>query len=324
MRNVEKYWALFLICVTIQQKESVVNQKQIEKQSLRISAVVNFIMAIAGIVVFFITAMQSMFLDGFFSLIAALSNLLAIFFSRISKKKNAAYPTGMYFLEPFYGIIKSLLMVVLLVVSAFESTMSAYMYWTTGVGDTINIGLILPYTVLMVAMCFGLSYFNKSQNRKIKNASIMLTAESKSNFVDGVISGGIGLLVLLLLFIDINGPLGFFHYTGDFFITIALVAIFIKEPISLFAMSIRELSGATVRDKEIKKIVRKIVSEQLQDEDLDNKFEVYKVGMNIKVVILLDEEFDHKLFSRLKEETLKEIKEHFDSVTLEYVIRKNF
>lgn len=300
------------------------NQKKIEKQSLIVSTVVNFIMAIAGVVVFFITKMQAMFLDGFFSLIAAFSTIMAIVFSKISKKKNASYPTGMFFLEPFYAIIKALLMFVLLISSIIESSMSAYVYFTTGIGNTIDFNIILPYSIIMVIMCFGLSFFNKQQNKKIKNSSIMLTAESKSNFVDGVISGGIGLLVLILFFIDINGPLGFFHYTGDFFITLLLVLIFIKEPIKLFAISIREISGATVKDKEIKKLVRKIVLEQLQIEDLDNKFEVYKVGMHIKVVILLEEDFDVAVFSRLKSETLKEIKEHFDSVTIEYVIRKRF
>ncbi len=300
------------------------NQKEIEKQSLIVSAVVNFIMAIAGIVVFAITQMQAMFLDGFFSLIAALSTILAIVFSKISKKKNASYPTGMFFLEPFYGIIKSILMFILLATSLIESGISAYTYLTTGFGTSINFYVILPYSIVMVIMCFLLSYFNKQQNKKINNASIMLTAESKSNMVDGVISGGIGLLVFILLFIDVNGPLGFFHFIGDFIITLLLVLVFIKEPIKLFAMSIREISGATVKDKEIKKLVRKIVLEQLQIEDLDNKFEVYKVGMHIKVVILLDEGFDANVFSRLKAETLKEIKEHFDSVTIEYVIRKRF
>lgn len=300
------------------------NQKKIEKQSIIVSIIVNFIMAIAGIAVFFATKMQAMFLDGFFSLIAAFSTCLALVFSRISNKKNAAYPTGMFFLEPFYGIIKSLLMFALLVSSIVESSMSAYQYFTTGVGDTINFFIILPYSIVMAIMCFSLSFFNKKQNKKINNASIMLTAESKSNFIDGVISGGIGLLVLVLLFIDKSGPLGFFHFTGDFFITLILVAVFIKEPIKLFIMSIREISGATVKDKQIKKLVRKIVLEQLQSEDLDNKFEVYKIGMHIKVVILLEEDFDKAVFSRLKLETLKEIKEHFDSVTIEYVIRKRF
>ena len=299
-------------------------QKSIEKRSLIVSTVVNFIMAFAGVAMFIVTKMQAMFLDGFFSLIAACSTILALVFSKTSKKKNAAFPTGMFFLDPLYGIIKSILMMTLLIVSMYESGSSAYVYYKTGVGETINFKLILPYAILMVVMCFSLSYFNKRQNKKIKNASIMLTAESKSNFVDGVISGGIGLLVFILLFININGRFGFFHYYGDFIITSILVLVFVKEPIQLFIMSVREISGATVKDKEIKKLVRKIVLEELKSEDLDNKFEVYKVGMHIKIVILLEDDFDLQVLAQIKEEALKEIKMHFDSVAIEYVIRKNF
>lgn len=80
----------------------------------------------------------------------------------------------------------------------------------------------------------------------------MLTAEYKSNLVDAGISIGIAVLSIILLLIDINGALGFLHYTVDFFITIILVAVSIKQPIQLIIMSVREISGATINDKEIK------------------------------------------------------------------------
>lgn len=298
------------------------NQKKIELQSLIVSSVVNFIMAVAGIVVFAITNLQALFLDGVFSLIAFVSTIMAIVFSQTSKKKNKSYPTGMFFLEPLYGIIKAILMFVLLATSLFESGATAVNYLNTGVGEAIYFDPILPYTIIMVIMCFGLSYFNKKQNERINKSSIMLTAESKSNMVDGIISGGVGILILLLSFIDINGKLGFLHYTGDFFITLILVAVSIKQPIVLFGASLREISGATVKDKEIKSKVRKIVAKEIREEDLDNKFEVYKIGMHIKVVILLNDNVEKETLQRLKTETIKEIKESFDSVSVEFVLRK--
>lgn len=298
------------------------NQKKIEKQSLIVSSIVNLIIAIAGILMFVLTGLQSLFLDGFFSFFAFLSNLMAITFSKISKKKNKSYPTGMYFLEPLYGILKSLLVFTLLVYSLIETSVAAYNYFTLGAGKIIQVNSVLIYSIIMVAMCFGLGFFNKHQNKKINNTSTMLTAEYKSNFVDGTISGGVGLLILLLLFINIDGKLGFLHYTGDFFITLILVAISIKEPIIVFTMSIREISGATIKDKEIKKTVRKIVSKIIKDEDLDNKFEIYKIGMHIKITILLEDNIEEEILKRLKTEALQEIKENFDSVTIEYVFRK--
>ena len=280
------------------------SQKKIELQSLIVSSIVNFIMAVAGIAVFVITNLQALFLDGVFSLIAFISTIMAIVFSQTSKKKNKSYPTGMFFLEPLYGIIKAILMFVLLATSLFESGTTAFVYFNTGVGSTIYFDPILPYTIIMVVMSFGLSYFNKKQNERINKSSIMLTAESKSNMVDGIISGGVGILILLLSFININGKLGFLHYTGDFFITLILVAVSIKQPIVLFGASIREISGATVKDKEIKSTVRKIVAKEIREEDLDNKFEVYKIGMHIKVVILLNDNVEKETLQRLKTETI--------------------
>ena len=298
------------------------NQKQVERQSLIVSSIVNGIMAIAGILVFILTNLQSLFLDAFFSFLAFLSNLMAIIFSKISKKKNSSYPTGMYFLEPLYGIFKSLLVFVLLIYSLVETSITAYNYFVLGQGEIIKVNSVLIYSIIMVIMSFVLGIFNKKQNEKINNTSTMLTAEYKSNFVDGIISGGVGLLIMLLLFININGKLGFLHYTGDFFITLILVAISLKEPINVFKMSLREISGATIKDKEIKKTVRKIVSKIIKDEDLDNKFEIYKIGMHIKVVILLEDNIEEEILVRLKTEALQEIKENFDSVTIEYVFRK--
>ena len=122
-------------------------QKSIEKRSLIVSTVVNFIMAFAGVAMFIVTKMQAMFLDGFFSLIAAISTILAIIFSKLSKKNSATYPTGKYFLEPFYAILKSLLMFALLIFSTVESGISALDYFNKGVGETINFTLVLPYSL---------------------------------------------------------------------------------------------------------------------------------------------------------------------------------
>ena len=297
------------------------NQKQIEKKSLIVSSVVNAIMSLGGFVVFGLTGLQALFLDAFFSFIAFLSNIMAIIFAKYSKKKNSAYPTGMYFLEPLYGIIKALLIFTLLISSTLETSISAYNYWTFGAGEAINILPVLPYSVVMVVLCFGLSVFNNKQNKKINNTSTMLTAESKSNLVDGIISMGVGILILLLLFIDINGPLGFLHYTGDFFITIILVLVSLFPPIKLFGISVREISGATVKDKEIKKTVRAIIRKEIKDENLESKFEVYKIGKHIRVVIIINEIVDKETLLRLKSDSIREIKQIFDDVSIEFVMR---
>lgn len=298
------------------------SQKKIERKALITSIIINAIMAIAGIVVFVITKLQALFLDAFFSFIGFTSSIMAFTFSKVSKKKTSSYPTGMYFLEPFYGVLKAIFIFILLISSLTQSAVAAFNYTAHGIGTRINLLPILPYTVIMLGLSLFLYYYNRHQNKKINNISTMLTAESKSNLVDAVISGGIGVLIIFLLLINPNSKLGFFHYTGDFFITSFLVLATVREPIILLSNSVRELSGATVKDKNIKTTIRKIIAKQIRDEELHNKFEVYKIGMHIKVVILLNENIDKEILHRLKTESLKEIKEQFDSVTIEYVFRK--
>lgn len=62
------------------------NQKQIERKSLIVSSIVNFIINGAGIWVFTTTHLQALFLDFFFSLIAFVSSIFAVVISNVSKK----------------------------------------------------------------------------------------------------------------------------------------------------------------------------------------------------------------------------------------------
>ena len=58
-------------------------QKQIENRALIVTTVVNAIITGAGIWMYFLTDLQMMFLDGFFSLIGLLSALAAVLISKV-------------------------------------------------------------------------------------------------------------------------------------------------------------------------------------------------------------------------------------------------
>ena len=83
-------------------------QKKIEQKALIVCVFFNLIMTGAGLWVFLSTGIQALFLDFFFSFIAALSAVSAIIISKVSKKQTKHYPYGLYFLEPLYAIFKSL------------------------------------------------------------------------------------------------------------------------------------------------------------------------------------------------------------------------
>jgi len=274
-------------------------QKDVERRALIMSSIVNLIMAVAGIWVFMVTNIQALFLDGVFSLIGFASAVAAVIISKISQKRTGTYPDGLYFMEPLYAICKSLLTLALLVISLQATAVTAYDYFYHGIGEAMNISPVLPYTIGMVILCFGLSIYNKYQNKKINNTSTILSAESKSNVIDGLLSLGVGAGIVLLYFIDINGPLGFLHYTGDFFITAVLFLLSLKVPVVVLIQSFIELSNGVTKDQDVKKHVSKALNTHLGTIIEKKKYDIFKVGMLIKVRISLPE--------KIKKETLEEV-----------------
>lgn len=255
------------------------NQKQIENRALIVTIFFNAIIAASGIFVYFLTDLQTLFLDGFFSLIALVSTVMAIIISKVSKRKTKYYPHGLYFLEPLYAVFKSVLMIVLMVVALVTASQVAYDYFAYGKGEVMNTAPLPAYAVLMAVLCLGLGLFNRSQYLKTNKTSTILRAEYQTNIIDGLQSVVIGIAIVLLKFVPVDSALGFLHYTGDFFIALLVIIASIKEPVLLFFDAFRELTGGVTKDKKIISVVKEATNLE------ENQFEVYKVGMKIRVCI---------------------------------------
>ncbi|MDR0910859.1 MAG: cation transporter [Spirochaetaceae bacterium] len=297
-------------------------QKEIESRSLVVSTVFNGIFTAAGIWVFAATRIQALFLDCFFSFIALLSTIMATLISKTSKKTTIAYPEGLYFLEPLYAILKSALVLSLLVFSVIATAIPAYQYFAYGIGNEMNIAPVLPYTIIMVFLCFSLGFYNMWQNKKINNISTMLAAESKSNIVDGLQSAGIGLAVILLSFVDKTSSLGFLHYTGDFFITFILVLISLKMPLKILVSAFKELTGGISDDEIIKQHINAIIDAHLNIIVPEKRCDIFKVGMHINIRVLLPNSIGHNIIDELKtsrEKIIHDLQLYYDSIKLNFV-----
>lgn len=297
-------------------------QKEIERKSLIVSSIVNCFITGAGVWVFTVTHIKALFIDCFFSLIGFISSMLAVVISKASKKRTKLYPDGIYFLEPLYAILKSLLTLTLLIISVVATSITAYEYFAHGTGSPMNIGPVLPYTTSMVILCFGLGFFNKAQNKKINNVSTILTAESKSNFIDGLQSFGVGVAIVFLYLIDVNGPLGFLHYTGDFFITVVLVLISLKQPIKVLITSFMELTNGTTNNSEIRNNINNTVNAHLDNIVQRKQCDIFKVGMHIKVRISLLNEINQDTVQKLieaRQKIIDELRKTYDSLKIDFV-----
>lgn len=289
--------------------------KQIEQKALIVTIIINAIIAASGIWVYTLTDLQVMFLDGFFSLIALLSTVSAIIISKVSAKKTPHYPHGLYFLEPLYAVLKSLLTVCLMIIALVSVSETAYAYFVHGKGEVMNTTPLLPYAIAMAVLCFGLSFYNRRQNKKINNTSTILNAESKTNFIDGLQSAGIGLAIILLQIIPVTSPLGFLYYTGDFFITAILVLFSIKEPVKVLFSAFYELTGGVTKDADIHETICNLVKKHFADIP---QYEIYKTGMKIKLCIHPNKA-DYNYLTEVKESMLADLMPLYGHIEIVYL-----
>lgn len=297
------------------------NFKTIENKALLVSSSINFINALAGVVVYIITGLNALLLDSVFSIIGFIASVLAIYISKNSHKKTEHFPNGMYFLEPLFGVLKSIATLMLLLVAFLESSAVAFAYFAHGEGDIIVTGPALPYTLITGTICFMLAIYNSKTNQKIQKMSTILEAESKANLVDGLISIGIGISILILSVISIDGQLGFLHYTADFFITLILVLLSVKEPLHVLVQSFKEFANSTIQNDHIKHHVDAIFNEMIGHRLDDLDIFVHKQGMHISVKVFINTIENTSLIDELASEKanlINRLRKDFQQISLEF------
>lgn len=297
------------------------NKKAIEKKALLVSSLTNLVTGLAGLVIYIVTDLNFLLLDSVFSVLAFISSVAAFFISKHSHRKTEQFPNGLYFLEPLYGVLKSIATLMLLLITLLETSATAYAYFVDGQGQVMETGPVLPYTITMVVLCFGLSIYNRQMNKKIGGISTMIEAESRGSFVDGLISLGIAIAMCLLYLIDVKSPLGFLHYTGDFFITVALVACSFKEPLTILIHSFKEFARSTVQNDDIKEAVFAVFDRQLPAHQDELDILIFKQGMYIKVKVHITSVVDPhfvEILAEKKAELLNELRQTFDHLELEF------
>ncbi len=281
-------------------------------------------MGLAGWYMFLKTDIDALFLDANFSLISALGCIAAILISKYSDKKTKRFPNGMHFLEPLYATLKGFLSLSLIVIAGISAIYKLYDFLFLDKGTILEMGDILYYSLLMIFLCFLLSFVFKFFNKKIDERSTMLGVESKASFVDGVISFGLGIAILLITFLPKEGNTLFVYYIGDAVITIFLIIFTISTPIDAFKESFTEVMYGTIRKGEVKNYIEKTI--ELENNNFKylmiNNVNIHKVGKKLDVVVNLSVNYNVEVGEILnfRIKLLKTLQEKYKNVGLNIIL----
>ncbi|MBS7578343.1 MULTISPECIES: cation transporter [unclassified Enterococcus] len=305
--------------------DSQLNPKKVEQNALLMGTILYSVMCIASFSVYFISKIQAMFLDASFILITVCSTIIASIISRHSERRSTRFPAGLFFLEPLYAIFRSVLIIVLTILSCTKVSFSAWQYFVYGKGEVINVLPIIPYEILAVILCAFLYLYYMRQNKKINNMSTLINAEAKTTLLDGLMCAGIGIVALLVAFIPENTPLDFIRYTGDFFITVTLSLMVIKAPFKILKNSFIEVVHGTMLDDSQKREIETVIYNTLPFQLKEYlSCQIYKVGVSLQISILVAHDchqvVDYQALLRYRQQLKDILVQKFNYIEIQIIL----
>jgi len=119
-------------------------QKKAEQQVLKLTMLLNGMMAVMAVWVYASTRIQAVFLDAGYSIILVISSIVAILISKYSSRTSRLFPYGHYMYEPLYALIRAVITLSLLAIATVSSVQLLVTYISTGEANLIHIAPVIP------------------------------------------------------------------------------------------------------------------------------------------------------------------------------------
>ena len=302
-----------------------VTKQLIERKALIVGAATNLFMAFAGWLGYYFSNSQALALDGNFSFVAFITVLLALRVSAIKLNQTTTFPFGQFAYESLFSLVKGLMIIGMLLMALIVNTERVFHYLAGDPASALDTNVIFIYSIFMVLLCFSLAFYYKQQNKRLANSSTLLLAEYTGVKLDGLMSLAIGIALVSIRFISIDGYFGFLHYIGDALLVIALVFLFGKEPFLLVKNAFIELAGGTLQDTKQKQHIESIINKHLSEDGLLLDSYISKTGSCYLVVAYICitklDTIDGKAITASKVAIEAELNQHYPHAMLELSLK---
>ena len=250
--------------------------------------------------------------DGLYSLISLGLALVAIITTNfINKKDINKYPFGKSNLEPILVIIKSIVLLIMCLITMF----SAVKQIING-GNKVEEGFALGYALISSVGCI-LVYLYMRRVSKNLNSEIV-KVESDQWFMDAILSVGVLVGFLVSIILKYLGLDNISIYVDPVMVILAS-SIFLKMPITSINEAFKELIYLTANDEinyDIIKLVKDIEEEYKLEDSISR---VAKVGRELRIEI----DFIISNESKIKSvEDMDEVREIIDKNTNHFYLKK--
>ena len=221
----------------------------LEQQALRIGVIGNVVMTVAGFAAHLLTGSSALLLDGLYSAVMVGSSMIAAQISRnVLRPPDRAYPYGYDGQEALYVLFRSLVLIGVLVYGISSALGTIFSFLQGNEIDAINLGPVGIYTVAVVMLCAGLSWYFLNAWEQSGRVSLLLMTEASNARIDAVITAttGVALMASPLL---VQTPLSQFVPMTDALLVLLVSAVLIKEPVTALRDAVAQTAGKAADPK---------------------------------------------------------------------------
>lgn len=250
--------------------QSADERLRIEARSLAVDQWSMLIFATAGIAAYLLSSASALILDALYSLISFVTAYIAGRVVRsVRRGPDHENPYGRGGQESLYVLFRSLVLIGIVGAAVISAVGELVTYFTTGVGEAPEFGIVAVYCLLSSIGCFAIAAFHRANLRKVGGQSSILEVEATAARNDGLIGASIaislGIVALIPQGTVITNDTFNIDYIADGVVVILLGMALIVEPVRMLREQTRRLAGArmdTELEARVHALVDRYISEQ--------------------------------------------------------------
>ncbi|GAL33252.1 cobalt-zinc-cadmium resistance protein [Vibrio maritimus] len=290
-----------------------------ESKALISSAVGAAVLSLWGGIMALISESSAILLDASFNLLSAAVSYASLWIAKLTQTgRTRHYPIGFFAFEPLIVVIKGIT-ILILIAFAVGSNIPVILAG----GREPALGLMAIYVFPAVALC-ALLYWVCHVGHKQSHSDI-LKAEKNAWFINGVISGAIGVALVLVIAIQETS----FGWVGRYIDQILVVLFslaFISDPIKLVKNGMRELTMATPPIEHTKPIYRSLkgLAQEYEIEIVD--IFIAKLGRKTWVSVYVDpkrESMTFKSYERFVEDLRTKVDKPYTLTEVDVILQRS-
>ena len=290
-----------------------------EPNALIISAIGAGLLALWGGIMASISGSSAILLDASFNLLSAIVSFASLRVAKLTEAGTSRhYPIGYFAFEPLIVVIKGIT-ILILIAFAVGSNIPVILAG----GRDPALGLMAVYVFPAVILC-AILYWICHLGYKKSNSDI-LKAEKNAWFINGVISGAIGVALLLVIFIQ-GTSFGWIARYIDQILVVLFSLAFISDPIKLIKNGMRELTLAMPPIEHTKPIYRGLKGlAQEYDIEIVDIF-IAKLGRKTWVSVYVDpkrESMTFKSYERFVADLRKKMDKPYTVTEVDVILQRS-